>query len=597
MTSDTELISQVWMLYVTVLNQAAILDNYYPSVHHWYSACNLLAFLTYKNNINSELITALRMRGLRLSSIQHVAQSLKIMCSNLGIVPPLPVKYDEDPAWLAKIRRQEILGVQFHQVSPHIMLTLDAKMISSPIIEQYLVSGMTIARINCAYGDESTWANMIEAIRRAEDQLRKKGQYDRQRCKIYMDLAGPKIRVRRIHPIAHPLKIVVKNDLYGHPIRVKKGIISWRKATSKLLFNNVYDFEISIPPDDKLNRLQEGDHFSFLDAQNEKRKFLIIKVMPFGFVVSLDKTANINANTCLQNAENQIALNVMNIEENFVKVQLKKSDQLRIFLKDTLELHDACPSAIPGISVSLPQAFVNIKEGHSVYIDDGKIHGKVKGYNGEFVDVEIVSPEKPIILKENKGINLPDSNVSLSVPALTNKDEKDLAFICRHADLLGFSFVNHPDDLQKLKPFLSYYGKSDLPVIAKIETKEAVHNFSKILLEGLTFPNFGVMVARGDLAIEIGFQQLPVVQEEILAMCRAAHTPVILATQVLDTLAKKGIPSRPEMADLSFGSEFDCVMLNKGPFMKETVGFTKETLFLIAQFKDHKYGVTRPNDL
>jgi pyruvate kinase len=102
------------------------------------------------------------------------------------------------------------------------------------------------------------------------------------------------------------------------------------------------------------------------------------------------------------------------------------------------------------------------------------------------------------------------------------------------------------------------------------------------------------MVARGDLAIDIGFEQLSVVQEEILSMCRAAHIPVILATQVLDTLAKKGIPSRSELADLSIGSEFDCIMLNKGPFMREAVEFLKETLFLMSQVKVYNQTITRP---
>lgn len=103
------------------------------------------------------------------------------------------------------------------------------------------------------------------------------------------------------------------------------------------------------------------------------------------------------------------------------------------------------------------------------------------------------------------------------------------------------------------------------------------------------------MIARGDLAIEIGFQQLPVVQEEILSLCRASHVPVILATQVLESLAKKGIPSRSELADLSFGSEFDCLMLNKGPFMKETLSFLTDALFVISQVKEQNEMITRPS--
>lgn len=180
-----------------------------------------------------------------------------------------------------------------------------------------------------------------------------------------------------------------------------------------------------------------------------------------------------------------------------------------------------------------------------------------------------------------------------NVAALTQKDKQDLAFICEHADMVGISFVHSPGDLRQLQQLMHSFSEKDLAVIAKIETREAVRNFSNILLEGLTFSKFGIMVARGDLAIEIGFEQLPVVQKEILTLCRAAHVPVILATQVLESLAKKGTPSRSELADLSFGSEFDGIMLNKGPFMEETIEFLTDSLSLLSQVKDGKQMITR----
>jgi pyruvate kinase len=592
--SHTELVNQVRALYLKVINQAALLHGYYPTSHHQYSAYNLMAFLAYKKNVNSDFISALRMRGLCLSSIQHVVESLQIICSNLGIIPP--VYYTENPQTLLKRRRAEIFGTKLHNESPHIMLTLDAQMVSSTIIEEFLNNGMTIARINCAYNDESTWVKMIESIRHAEDQLRKKGQYGNQKCRIYMDLAGPKIRVGPIKKTAYPLKISVKKNVYGQSIESKKGFISPITPTTKLLSNSEYDFEISITPHDKILHLKEGDYLTFLDMRNNKRKFLITKVLPSGLKVNLDQTAYIDENTKLQNAEHQIELYVVNLEKKPVRLLVKKSDRLRIYLDETFEGHYDPEAETASISVSLPKAFTNIKKGHLVFIDDGKIQGIVKDYNGNFVDIEIIYPDSLITLKENKGINLPDSSVGLSVSSLTRKDEKDLEFICRHADMVGISFVHSPHDLRKLKQLLSFYGKADIPVIAKIETKEAINNFSNLLLEGLTFSKFGVMVARGDLAINVGFQQLSVVQEEILSMCRAAHIPVILATQVLDTLAKKGIPSRSELADLSVGSEFDCIMLNKGLFMREAIKFLQETLFLISEVKNYNQTITRPLD-
>jgi pyruvate kinase len=591
--SDAEFLSQVWTLYQILVNQAVPFPLQYPNSHHHYSAHNLLAYLFYKNNINLEFITALHRRGLQLSSIQHVVHSLRIICSNLGLISAYPINHIEKPQMLVNHRKKDILGLQLPPEAPHIMLTLDAKMIGSTMIEDLLKNGMTIARINCAYDEESVWDKMIQTIRHAEESLRNMGQYGDRKCQIYMDLAGPKVRIGALPKTTHPLKITVRKDLNGQPIRDQIGFISAKAPVTKLLNNSVYDFELAVLDNETMFNLQEGDYLAFIDVRNKKRRFLIDKVMPSGLVVVLGKTSYINENTILQNPKHQIALQVHHLEKKPVRTQVKKGDTLRIYSGDKLPADLPTENGVIGISVTLPEALANIKNGHSIYIDDGKVHGIVTDYNKQFIDIEILFPETPFTLKENKGINLPDSNIGLAVSALTKKDEQDLAFICRHSDILGYSFVNHPNDLRKLKYFLKAYQRTDIAIIAKIETKQAVSNFSNLLFEGLTFAKFGVMIARGDLAVEISFQQLSVVQEEILQMCRAAHTPVILATQILDTLAKKGNPSRPELADLSFGSEFDCLMLNKGPFIKEAVGFSKDTLHLISQVKEYKYSITR----
>ncbi|TJY41156.1 hypothetical protein E5161_15820 [Cohnella pontilimi] len=590
--SHRDFVNRVWKLYLQAINQSSPLYADYPSTEHRYSAHNLLAFLAFRNGVTHELITALRLRGLQLGSIQHVVRSLHMICFNLGILFQAPLFSLEDPHLISNKRVTDLLGDRPAH-SPHIMLTLDSKMIDSPLIEEFLIRGMTIARINCAYDDESIWKKMIQTVRNAENGLRRKGQYGERNCKIYMDLAGPKIRIKPLQKTVYPLKITVPKDWYGRPSEPKRGIVS-SSAPSTKLSDGPYDFQISVFHEDGQSAVQEGDRLSFLDARNKKRTFLIQKVMPDGVVVSLDRTACIEENTKLYNAERQLVWRVRNLEGKMKKVLVKTSDRLRIYMNKPLAENDADEAEIAGISVNLPEAFAHIEQGHSVFIDDGKVHGIVKDHNRDYVDVEILSPPVPIALKENKGVNLPDSRLSLSLPALTEKDIQDLTFICRHADLAGLSFVNHPQDLRVLKHLLHTQGKPDFPIIAKIETREAVQHFSSILIEGLTFANFGVMVARGDLAIEIGFPQLSVVQEEILSMCRAAHTPVILATQILDTYTKKGIPSRPEMADVSLGSEFDCLMLNKGPFMKQAIELLKETLFLISEVKHYKQSVTRP---
>ena len=112
----------------------------------------------------------------------------------------------------------------------------------------------------------------------------------------------------------------------------------------------------------------------------------------------------------------------------------------------------------------------------------------------------------------------------------------------------------------------------------KIETRIAFENLPRLLLTGLRFPPIGVMVARGDLAVEIGYERLAEVQEEILWLSEAAHVPVIWATQVLETLAQTGIPSRSEVTDAAMGERAECVMLNKGPHVVEAVRFLADVL-------------------
>ena len=120
---------------------------------------------------------------------------------------------------------------------------------------------------------------------------------------------------------------------------------------------------------------------------------------------------------------------------------------------------------------------------------------------------------------------------------------KVLPFACRHADILGYSFVRHEGDVEVLYNELRGLRADTIGVVFKIENQEAFENFPGILIKGMERSNIGVMIARGDLAVELGFERISEVQRELLWICEAAHVPVIWATQVLETLAKKGIPT------------------------------------------------------
>ena len=179
-------------------------------------------------------------------------------------------------------------------------------------------------------------------------------------------------------------------------------------------------------------------------------------------------------------------------------------------------------------------------------------------------------------LRGDKGINLPDSALRLS--ALTAKDVEHLEFVVHHADMVSLSFANSAADVELLQQHLKRLGGEKLGVILKIETRRGFENLPEMLFAALRSTRCGVMIARGDLAVECGFERLAEVQEEILWLCEAAHVPVIWATQVLESLAKDGLPSRAEITDAAMSERAECVMLNKGPHVCQAVGVLDDIL-------------------
>jgi len=187
-------------------------------------------------------------------------------------------------------------------------------------------------------------------------------------------------------------------------------------------------------------------------------------------------------------------------------------------------------------------------------------------------------------LRGEKGINLPDTRIT--VPALSDDDRRALAFVAKRADAVSLSFVRSVEDIRALHQELARLEKAGLGVVLKIETRAGFENLPNLLLEGLRRPPLGVMIARGDLAVEVGFERLAELQDEILWLCEAAHVPAIWATQVLDTLARTGVPSRAEVTDASASVAAECVMLNKGTFIHEAVSVLSG---ILRRMENHRH--------
>lgn len=193
------------------------------------------------------------------------------------------------------------------------------------------------------------------------------------------------------------------------------------------------------------------------------------------------------------------------------------------------------------VSIDLKNLADEIQVGHMVLMDDGEIEARVSEVEGKKIHCEMVTSG---CLKARKGVNLPQT--SLSLPAMTSKDEKDLAFALElGVDVVALSFVRKAEDLDSAFAIMDA-AKRRVPLIAKIETPEAVER----LLEIITVAD-GVMVARGDLGVEMGPEEVPIVQKNAIDMANSAGKLVVTATQMLDSMIRNPRPTRAEASDVA----------------------------------------------
>ncbi len=254
------------------------------------------------------------------------------------------------------------------------------------------------------------------------------------------------------------------------------------------------------------------------------------------------------------------------------------------------DIEDAEPGAI-AFAVNFPAVVDQLALERTVSFDDGKAVARVIGKTPGRATLQVhASREKGVRLKPDKGLNFPD--VELTLPPLTEKDLNDLDFIAEHADLVGFSFVQRVADVERLQAELAMRRRERPPqgIVLKIETPLAVRNLPQLIVASARRHPTAVMIARGDLAVEIGFARLSEIQEELLWLCEAAHTPIVWATEVLDQFVRDGVANRSEMTDAAMGQSAECVMLNKGPHLVEGVGFLRDVLSRMDRHRDKRFG-------
>ena len=594
-------IGQLWALRQSMLEHEAALAPVLRSVDPAYraSARNLAHYLALRRADRRALQEWLS--GVGLSSLgraeSHVLANLDKV---LGILhrlteQPWQAQSRDEPVGIHSSKKlldrhtAELLGPPPPDRSVRIMVTLPSEAaVDYGLIGALVASGMDIARINCAHDGPPQWKAMAGHVRRA---ARTQGRAVR----ILMDLAGPKLRTGAMPAGAPVLKMKPLRDDFG--VVQTPARLGLRVAGSTL---PVAGASAHVGVEAKwLSQLKLGDHVDFSDARGAQRSLEVVQRDSGGVLVQCEHTAYLVEPTELARRRRGRLPRVSGVADLPARektLHLERGG--RLFL--TREQADSALSggrkkghdAVPSVACTLPEVFAQVCVGERIWFDDGRIGGVIRRVETDWLEVEIVrARDCGETLAADKGINLPDSQLNL--PALTAKDIQDLSVVAKLADLVGLSFVQQASDVDALRSALRELGRPGLGIMLKVETRRAFENLPALLFCAMAGKAAGVMIARGDLAVECGYERLAEVQEEILWAAEAAHMPVIWATQVLETLAKTGLPSRAEITDAAMGERAECVMLNKGPHITEAMRTLDDILRRMQSHQTKKRSLLR----
>jgi pyruvate kinase len=567
------------------------------------SARNLLHYLALRHEEVRPLQE--RLAALGLSSLgrseAHVLATVDAVAENLhrliGRRPETPavkpgVSFGKGAKLLAQ-HTQCLLGPRPNGRKVRIMVTLPGEAAADyPLVRELLDRGMDCARINTAHDDPAAWERMAANVRTAARELKRN-------CRVQIDLAGPKLRTGAIEPGPRVIEWHPQRDTLG---RVTSAVRIWLTPDdARAPAPSAADVTLPIAGP-WISKLCEGDAIEFDDAREAARTLRIVGKAEGGYWAECRQTCYVTPDTTLQVRHRGITLAVLGRFGEFPPreqaLTLKPGDTLIVTPEGAAgkpasydeEGRLIAPAVIP---CTLSEVFPDVRPGERIWFDDGKIGGLIQNATSDRMEVLITQARaKGAKLRADRGINLPDSNLSL--PALTAQDIEYLPLVVANADLVGMSFVRRPEDVRALQAQLERLGGRHLGIVLKIETRRGFERLPNLLLALMRHSLGGVMIARGDLAIECGYERLAELQEEILWICEAAHMPVIWATQVLESLTKGGMPSRAEITDAAMGERSECVMLNKGPHMVQAVSVLDNILRRMQEHQSKKTSQLRP---
>jgi pyruvate kinase len=457
-----------------------------------------------------------------------------------------------------------LFGPQRRGRPTRIMVTMPAEAADDPqLVVDFVGAGMDVARINCAHDGPAAWERMIGHIRAAAAGAGRT-------VVISMDLAGPKLRTGPISDGPAVARARVARDQAGRLIaHAALWLVPSDRPTTPpppLVAGGRRALIIRVDPA-WLGERRSGEVVRLRDTRGRHREFTVVEAAGEGVLAKSERGAYVADGTPLDcGGRTTPARGIPPLPR---RLSLAAGDRL-VLTCDLTPVDLPAPGEVARIGCTLPEAVAALRPGQPVLFDDGAIDAVVESTaTGEATLVITRTKPGGQRLGAEKGINIPETYMPL--PALTAEDASYLPFIAAHADLVAVSFVRSVADVDLINKALDDVSPGHLGLVLKIETAQGFRELPSIMLAAMGRARLGLMIARGDLAVEIGFERLSEVQRQILALSEAAHVPAIWATQVLETLAKTGQPSRAEITDAAAAQRSECVMLNKGPHILEAI--------------------------
>ncbi len=493
---------------------------------------------------------------------------------------------------LLECKADDLLGPSIEGRRTRIMVTLPTEAAADQrIVDSLVIAGMDVARINCAHDDEASWVDMARLVRAS-------ALAHGRDVKVLMDLAGPKLRTSSMEPGPAVVRLKPERDALGKVV-APAGACLVRIADRDDDDQSCDEQGRVVVPvaGEILDDLLTEDVLHLVDARG-KRRSLRVGVVGTSVEVSTHGTAYLVEGSELRNLRTGLVGSVGALRPPAGHVEITIGQTVDLFAGGRVHHVDAGGPDRVVVGCTLPEAVEALRVGHRVFFDEGTFGGVVQALGSDCdgrstASVMITSgPPNGGKLRAEKGINLPDTDVP--VPALSSDDLVALDAIVRLADIVALSFVRTPDDVRLLQSHLTERGAGDIGLVLKIETVQAFRALPDLLRTAMRSRSVGVMIARGDLAVEAGYERLAELQEEILWLCEAAHLPVIWATEVLDRLTKTGRPTRSEITDAAMSERAECVMLNKGRHVLEAITMLDDILRRMAEHQTKKRPLLRP---